>query len=152
MRYVIACLLAVAIALVAAGCGGPEKGALERANQKAPGSTTEESEDHEDAVPNAASTTQTSMTPPGEGGEEGDADPQLLARGKELFTDSCGSCHALADAGTSGTVGPNLDDLAPNRDETLKQIDEGGGGMPADIVTGDDAEAVAAYVAASAGK
>ena len=30
--------------------------------------------------------------------------------GKELFTSKCGSCHTLADAGTTGTIGPNLDD------------------------------------------
>src|SRR4029079_18012305 len=31
------------------------------------------------------------------------------AKGKELFTQKCGSCHTLADAGTSGKIGPNLD-------------------------------------------
>ena len=36
-----------------------------------------------------------------------DGDP---AKGKALFIQTCGSCHTLADAGTSGTVGPNLDD------------------------------------------
>jgi mono/diheme cytochrome c family protein len=30
--------------------------------------------------------------------------------GKQLFVQACGGCHTLADAGTSGTVGPNLDD------------------------------------------
>ena len=30
-------------------------------------------------------------------------------RGKELFVKGCGSCHTLADAGTTGTIGPNLD-------------------------------------------
>ncbi|HSI98380.1 MAG TPA: c-type cytochrome, partial [Gaiellaceae bacterium] len=30
--------------------------------------------------------------------------------GKQLFVDRCGACHVLADAGTAGTVGPNLDD------------------------------------------
>ena len=32
------------------------------------------------------------------------------AKGKELFTQKCGSCHTLADAGTQGQIGPNLDD------------------------------------------
>jgi mono/diheme cytochrome c family protein len=31
-------------------------------------------------------------------------------RGKELFVAKCGSCHTLADAGTKGQIGPNLDD------------------------------------------
>ena len=30
--------------------------------------------------------------------------------GKELFTQACGMCHVLADAGTAGPIGPNLDD------------------------------------------
>ncbi|HEY7561823.1 MAG TPA: cytochrome c oxidase subunit II [Gaiellaceae bacterium] len=34
-------------------------------------------------------------------------------QGKELFTQQCGSCHVLADAGTQGQVGPNLDDVLP---------------------------------------
>ncbi len=35
------------------------------------------------------------------------------AAGKKVFTTNCGSCHTLADAGTDGSVGPNLDDLKP---------------------------------------
>ena len=37
----------------------------------------------------------------------GEAD---LANGKKLFITTCGGCHTLADAGTKGTIGPNLDD------------------------------------------
>jgi mono/diheme cytochrome c family protein len=107
-------------------------------------------------------------------------------RGKELFVAKCGSCHELADAGTTGTVGPNLDyafyqyrvdasgaDPAdpdfqerlsdPDVESTVRNtvrgqiaypvVDPPSGlpGMPADIVTGQDAEDVAAYVAAVAG-
>jgi cbb3-type cytochrome c oxidase subunit III len=50
---------------------------------------------------------------------------------KGLFTTNCGSCHTLADAGTSGTVGPNLDQLKPTFQAALRQIQNGGGGMPA---------------------
>jgi cytochrome c oxidase subunit 2 len=36
------------------------------------------------------------------------------ANGKQVFTSSgCGGCHTLSDAGTNGTTGPKLDDLAP---------------------------------------
>jgi cytochrome c oxidase subunit II len=38
------------------------------------------------------------------------------AQGKTLFTQQCGSCHVLADAGTAGEVGPNLDDVLPGQD------------------------------------
>ena len=35
--------------------------------------------------------------------------------GKLIFTQSCGTCHVLGDAGTNGQVGPNLDDLSPTQ-------------------------------------
>jgi mono/diheme cytochrome c family protein len=90
-------------------------------------------------------------------------------RGKELFVAKCGSCHELADAGTKGQIGPNLDNAfrqarADGLGETtiesvvLTQIaypvehpPTGSPGMPADIVTGDDAASVAKYVASVAG-
>jgi cytochrome c oxidase subunit II len=40
--------------------------------------------------------------------------------GRAVFADNnCGSCHTLADAGTNGTVGPNLDDGLAGRDEAF---------------------------------
>lgn len=94
----------------------------------------------------------------------GREDPDLVA-GKQLFVERCGACHVLARAGTSGVNGPNLDEafgparrdgLGPGTVEgiTLAQIDNPlrNSGMPAELVTGDDAEAVAAYVAAVAGQ
>lgn len=90
--------------------------------------------------------------------------------GKELFTQKCGSCHTLADAGTAGKVGPNLDDGFRRArqdgmtEATVRQVVRGqiaypvtspvtgSPGMPADIVTGQDANDVAAYVAAVAGQ
>lgn len=57
---------------------------------------------------------------------EGDA-----AAGADVFASAgCGSCHTLADAGTSGTVGPNLDDVQPSPEAAYEQIVNGGGGMP----------------------
>jgi cytochrome c oxidase subunit II len=38
------------------------------------------------------------------------------AQGKTLFTQQCGSCHVLADAGTAGEVGPDLDEVLPGQD------------------------------------
>ncbi len=76
------------------------------------------------------------------------------AEGKQIFTQSCGTCHTLSDAGTSGSVGPNLDQLKPDKARTLSAIEQGGAGtgaMPANIVTGAEAEAVATYVS-SVGK
>jgi mono/diheme cytochrome c family protein len=76
------------------------------------------------------------------------------ANAKELFTTTCGVCHMLSDAGSSGTTGPDLDELMPDLETVLSQIDSGSedGVMAPDLLTGDDAKAVAAYVAAVAGK
>jgi uncharacterized cupredoxin-like copper-binding protein len=87
-----------------------------------------------------------------------------VARGKELFTQRCGACHILANAGTKGVQGPNLDLAfkATVLDGLGRSTIEGvvksqislpqGGEMPADLVTGKDADAVAAYVASAIGK
>ena len=86
------------------------------------------------------------------------------ATGKQLFTQRCGSCHTLADAGSKGTIGPNLDDafkqdLADGigRDTIAGVVRQQielpmGPEMPKDLVKGKDADAVAAYVAQAAGK
>jgi cbb3-type cytochrome c oxidase subunit III len=75
---------------------------------------------------------------PGAGGD----DPQ------SLFTSNCGSCHVLEKAGTSGTVGPNLDEAGPSFEDAVRQIRNGGGGMPAfgDQLTDEQIRALARYV------
>ena len=86
------------------------------------------------------------------------------AKGKQLFTQKCGACHVLANAGTKGVQGPNLDlafkqSIADGLGRSTikgvvqKQIEfPQGGVMPSQLVKGDDAEAVAAYVADAVGK
>ena len=84
------------------------------------------------------------------------------SRGKQLFAEKCGGCHTLADSGSNGKVGPNLDDaFASGRKQGFKestieqvvvdQIKLATGQMPPNLVRGKDAESVAAYVAAVAG-
>jgi mono/diheme cytochrome c family protein len=52
--------------------------------------------------------------------------------GKAVFASAgCGSCHTLKAANTNGKVGPNLDQLKPNLQQTVEQVKNGGGGMPA---------------------
>jgi cytochrome c2 len=77
-----------------------------------------------------------------------------VAAGKTVFTTTCGGCHTLADAGTSGNVGPNLDDLKPDTATVQKQVENGGGGMPAfgGQLTAAQIESVAKYVSSVAGK
>ncbi|HEX6228169.1 MAG TPA: cytochrome c [Solirubrobacterales bacterium] len=89
-------------------------------------------------------------------GGEAEPPPQTAATGpgRDLFTQGCGSCHTLADAGTSGTVGPSLDTLEPEAGTVETAIRVGGAGtgaMPPDIYSGKQAEQVAEYVAAVAG-
>ena len=68
---------------------------------------------------------------------------------EEIFTASgCGGCHVLAAAGTTGTVGPNLDESETTLEEAIAQIANGGGGMPAykDRLSEQQIEALARYV------
>jgi cbb3-type cytochrome c oxidase subunit III len=76
------------------------------------------------------------------------------ASGKDIFSANCGSCHTLADAGTSGTTGPNLDDLKPAFARVQRQVINGGSIMPAfkGQLTDAQIKAVAKYVSSSAGK
>ena len=75
------------------------------------------------------------------------------ASGKDVFTTSCGGCHTLADAGTTGATGPNLDDASPDAATVKAYVRGGGGGMPAfgDDLSNAEIDAVAAYVASVAG-
>ncbi|MDQ2631460.1 MAG: cytochrome c [Actinomycetota bacterium] len=95
-----------------------------------------------------------------------DADPE---RGRALFIQKCGTCHAMAQAGTSAQIGPNLDHAFAaaraigNDSDTIEGVTkaqveyprEVNGNprvsMPAKIVTGQDLDDVAAYVGKWAG-
>lgn len=75
--------------------------------------------------------------------------------GKAIFASSgCGSCHALADAGSSGNIGPNLDESQPTVQLAVQRVTNGAGAMPAfkDQLSEKQIQAVAQYVADSAGK
>ena len=75
--------------------------------------------------------------------------------GKQVFeTAGCKGCHTLKDAGATGNVGPNLDQLKPAKAVVAHQVEVGGGAMPAFKGQLSDAQiqAVAAYVSSVAGK
>jgi cytochrome c553 len=76
--------------------------------------------------------------------------------GKELFIQNCKSCHTLAAVQAHGVTGPNLDELGGiDKERVLNAIKIGGTGtgqMPAGLLEGEDADAVATYVAAVAGR
>jgi cytochrome c5 len=81
-----------------------------------------------------------------EGAGGGDA-----GAGMEIFVANCGSCHTLQEAGTSGTVGPNLDEVSLDQATVVEQVTNGGGGMPpfGGQLSEQEIQNVAAFVVAS---
>ena len=98
-----------------------------------------------------------------------------MVNGKEQFVAKCGACHVLARAGSTGVVGPNLDEafqrarqdgfgestfeglvhaqiLHPALNPQVDPVTGREASMPAGLVTGEDAEDVAAYVASAAAR
>src|SRR3954451_11296081 len=133
----VACLAAaLSAALLALGCGG--------------GSDSDTVEQH----------TSSSGAPLG-GAVEQPLSP-AQQHGQQLFVAHCGACHTFHAAGTVGQIGPNLDDIAINEADVLHAIRTGGGrrakgqgagrsgNMPQNLVTGKDAQDVAAFVGANA--
>jgi mono/diheme cytochrome c family protein len=120
-------VLIAAAALALAGCGGAEE------VQPLPEGVT-------GTTPPPAATTETD----GEDGGEGDA-----AAGEDVYASAgCGSCHVLAAAGSSGTIGPNLDQTKPELDLIVERVTNGASPMPAfkDQLTEQQIQDVAAYV------
>jgi cytochrome c6 len=126
-HHLVLAVLLVAIGLLSAGClDGTE--------------TT--------ATPQTVEGTLPEATTPGND-LEGDA-----AAGEAIFTSAgCGSCHALADAGSTGAVGPNLDDAKPSYELTVTRVTEGAAPMPAfkDSLSAQQIADVAQYVVTSTG-
>lgn len=135
-------ILALAGALVVAGCGG-----------SGGSTTTSESTAAEETAP-----AETEEAPAEEETEKEarSGESSLAAEGKTIFTSTCGSCHTLQAAGTSGEVGPNLDELEPDLQTVEHQVVNGGGGMPAfgkeGILNAKEIKAVATYVSSVAGQ
>jgi mono/diheme cytochrome c family protein len=80
---------------------------------------------------------------------------ELQKHGQELFGQRCKQCHTLAAANANAKIGPNLDEIRPQKGLVLDAIKNGrargNGQMPAAIVEGEDAEAVAQFVAVAVG-
>jgi mono/diheme cytochrome c family protein len=102
----------VALPLALAACGGGEEA------QPLPEGVT-------GTTPSQTESTATE-TETGGGNAQGDAEA-----GKQIYNDQgCGTCHTLEAAGSNGTVGPNLDELKPEFDAIVEQVENGGGAMP----------------------
>jgi mono/diheme cytochrome c family protein len=87
----------------------------------------------------------------GGGGGGGATETQQAGSPQETFASTCGGCHTLAAAETEGQVGPNLDDLKPDQNTVREAIRQGPGVMPENLLDGEQADAVAQYVADNAG-
>jgi cbb3-type cytochrome c oxidase subunit III len=86
--------------------------------------------------------------PPPAGGDGGAED------GKAIFSSNCASCHTLAAAGASGTIGPNLDEAKPDEALVRERVTNGKGVMPSfkGKLTDAQINAVAKYVSENAGQ
>jgi mono/diheme cytochrome c family protein len=127
----LAVLVLGVLALAVAGCGGSE--------ETSP--TAETVEGTTETTGMTGTETQT-----GTAGGEVKGDP---AAGKTIFDEQgCGSCHTLADAGTSGSVGPDLDDAKPPYELIIDRVTNGKSPMPSfkDKLSEKQIQDVAAYV------
>jgi mono/diheme cytochrome c family protein len=82
-------------------------------------------------------------------------DPGNGTGGKALFASlGCTGCHTLAAAGSTGSVGPDLDESKPSKDLVVDRVTNGKGGMPSfgDQLNAEQIDALAEYVSSSAGK
>ncbi|MBV6273001.1 cytochrome c [Alcaligenaceae bacterium CGII-47] len=83
---------------------------------------------------------------------EAQPDAAQLEEGKVLFqkgaVPACAVCHTLVDAGATGPIGPDLDELKPTREQLLSMMRDGSGAMPSfeDSLSTSQREAIAAYV------
>lgn len=180
MRVSVLLMTVLAAAFITAGCGGPKDSdkqlaaACERQIQE-----IADEEAQAGSTPVAKSTTErldkvtlhqcagqdmspVSAAPADEGAAQGDetkddgatgddtAPAELDPAARDLFASTCGGCHTLSDAETTGAAGPDLDGTTMTVEEIDKQIVDGGGAMPPGLLEGADATSVAEYVAGAA--
>ena len=156
---VVLVLLVAALGAVAAGCGQEQEQTA--TPEIVEGTTTTDTTETEttETETTETDTTDTETTETDETETETTATTPVIegdpAAGKEVFLGSsaCGGCHTLADAGSTGTVGPNLDESQPDYELALDRVTNGQGGMPAFSSTLSEQQIadVAAYVSSVAG-
>jgi mono/diheme cytochrome c family protein len=127
-RSALIALVLLVLGVGLAGCGGGEE-------------TTPTADTVEGTLPE-----ETTEESPG-AGLEGDA-----SAGEAIYADNgCGSCHVLEAAGSSGNIGPNLDESQPDFELVVDRVTNGSGAMPAfgDQLEPQQIADVAAYVVES---
>lgn len=116
----------VLVSLVLAACGGSSSSNNESGSSPATGSQDQ--------------TAKQDQQKPTSGSDD--------AAGKEVFTANCASCHTLAAADATGTVGPNLDNVKWSEAQVKKQVENGGATMPpfSGTLSSDEIGSVAKFV------
>jgi cytochrome c553 len=153
-------LLVAMLGVAAAGCGGEQEqtatpdtveGEVTTQPTETDTTETETTETTDTGTTETTETTETTKTETETTPEEGDP-----AAGKQVFLgpSACGTCHTLADAGTSGTVGPNLDQTQPSYELAVDRVTNGLGGMPSfsSTLSEEQIADVAAYISSVAGQ
>ncbi len=147
-------VLVGALGVLAVGCGGEEEASPtpETVTGTLPTETTTTETTETETTETETTETETTETETTTTEPAGEGDP---VAGKEVFlgASACGGCHTLADAGSSGTVGPNLDDSQPSADLVVERVTNGQGAMPSFSATLSSQQIadVAAYVSSAAG-
>ena len=141
--------LALAAGFALAGCGGGEEASPTPDTITGTVTDTTDTETTETTETETTETTETETTT-----TEPAADGDPVA-GKAVFlgASGCGSCHTLADAGTSGSIGPNLDESQPSVELAVDRVTNGQGAMPSFSSTLSETQIadVAAYVSSASG-
>lgn len=160
-RTAVLVLLVAAFGLVAAGCGQEQEQTA--TPETVVGSTPTETTETETTETTETETTETETTDETETTETTETETTVTTpvvegdpvAGKAVFlgASACGGCHTLADAGASGTVGPNLDEAMPDNELVLDRVTNGQGAMPSfsSSLSEQQIADVAAYVSSVAG-
>jgi cytochrome c553 len=142
LRLFALLLLALALVVGATACGGGEDASPTAETVETGGGTDTDDDGGE---------TETGETETEGGNGAAQGDPEA---GKEVFASAgCGSCHTLDDAGTSGAIGPNLDESQPDYELVVDRVTNGAGAMPSfkDQLSEEEIMNVSAYVSTTAG-
>jgi cytochrome c553 len=143
-------VLVAALGLTVVGCGGEEEATPTPDTVIGTTETTETDTTETETTDTETTETTETETETTDTGETGEGD---VAAGKTVFVANCGSCHTLSDAGTTGTVGPNLDESQPSNELVVDRVTNGLGAMPpfAGTLSEQQIADVSAYVSQTAG-
>jgi len=145
-RGVLLLLLLGLFALTAAACGGGEE--VAPAPETVEGTVGGETDTGETETGETETETETEAETETEGGTVAGG----AGAGKAIWdANGCGGCHTLEAAGSSGKVGPNLDESQPDSELVVDRVTNGKGVMPAfgDQLSEAEIANVAAYVVES---